>query len=43
MVDQVENHIRLGEQKEMSIAELGQLGLPTLVAAPEFIILRPKT
>jgi hypothetical protein len=42
MVDQVEEHIRLGEQKDMSMAELGWFGLPTWVAATVFRILRPK-
>jgi hypothetical protein len=41
-VDQDENHIMLGEQKEMSIEELGQLGLPKWVAVPVLRILRPK-
>jgi len=42
MDDQVEEHIRLGEQKDMSMAELGWFGLPMWVAAPVFRILRPK-
>lgn len=41
-VDQDEDHIMLGEQKEMSIEELGQLGLPKWVAVPVLRILRPK-
>ena len=41
-VDQEEDHIKLGEQKEISIEELGQLGLPRWVAEPVLRILRPK-
>lgn len=41
-VDQDEDHIKLGEQKEMSIEELGQLGLPKWAAVPVLRILGPK-
>lgn len=41
-VDQIEDQIMLGEQKEMSMEELGQLVLPRWVAVPVLRMLRPK-